>query len=379
MALHEQHEKQTQQQWNARLARERLDLSASVEATLADTSSQEDPWSDGDEYTSSVHTSRQVTLIPPRFSLQSRMLPALQTSTQNVQPIAHVHSAAPTEAGGEQKVTSPAHPPNILTRLAQRLTSSLAALGASVQPLAPPVIPSSPMEEPQETFRRYESPAIGPGETAPAFEQTDGYAMPVIDALPSAHPSIESAPPVRSKQRLAGHTAKIRLQTAPIPAVRSEAMQVEAPVPSDSPATTPIHEPLDVRESVDVQVRPATPEMEKQTTTASIPTVDVPHGEVGVTGREQLSADALLGAIGTAGRGMLSGSGVFESGQCDVMVPNAHITKSSVVVVTLTSNPGPVVVQYVSLQPHLGFTIHLTAPTAMKTSFNYVVLLGELF
>jgi hypothetical protein len=76
---------------------------------------------------------------------------------------------------------------------------------------------------------------------------------------------------------------------------------------------------------------------------------------------------------------MLSGSGMFESGQRDVMIPNSHITASSVVVPMLTSNPGPVVVQYVSLHPHIGFTLHLTAPATAKTSFNYIILLGELF
>jgi len=62
-----------------------------------------------------------------------------------------------------------------------------------------------------------------------------------------------------------------------------------------------------------------------------------------------------------------------------VTVANPHITASSVVLVSLTSNPGPVVVQYVSLQPYNGFTVHLTAPTTMRATFNYIVLLGELF
>jgi hypothetical protein len=44
----------------------------------------------------------------------------------------------------------------------------------------------------------------------------------------------------------------------------------------------------------------------------------------------------------------------------------------------LSSDPGPVVVQYVSLQPGTGFTIHLSAPTKMKTTFNYAVFQGEL-
>jgi hypothetical protein len=136
-----------------------------------------------------------------------------------------------------------------------------------------------------------------------------------------------------------------------------------------------IHEGVEVHEPVVVRLDLSLLESEKRTTTASIPRVDVPRRER----REELPEDALLSNVGSGSRGMLSGSGMFESGQSDVLVQNPHIRESSIVVVTLTSNPGPVVVQYVSLQPQVGFTIHLTAPAAMKTSFNYVILLGELF
>jgi hypothetical protein len=379
MALHEPHEKRTPQQWYTRLARERLDLSASVEETLADTSSQEDQWPDEGEYTSSVHTSRKMTLIPPRFSLQSRMLPAVQTGIQDVQPSTHAHSPTRVEVSGEQKTAPVANPPNILTRLAQRLTSSLAAFGASVQPLAPPVIASSPVEESQELSRKQEGRTVASGEAVSASNHTHAYAMPFIDALPSAHPTAEGVPPIRSKQRLAGHTGKIRLQTASLPAVTPQARSVDIPIPPDSPAAPFTHERAEVREPVEVWVRLATSETEKKATTVSISGVDTGQSEVGATSKEQRAENALLAAPGIAGRGMLSGSDVFESGQSDLMVHNAHITESSVVVVMLTSNPGPVVVQYVSLHPYEGFTIHLTAPVTMKTSFNYVVLLGELF
>ncbi len=379
MALHEPHEKQTPQQWYARLARERLDLSASVEETLADPTSQEDQWSDEDEYTSSVHTSRKMTLIPPRFSLQSRMLPAVQTGIQDVQPRAHAHSPTSAEEGGEQKASTVANPPNILTRLAQRLTSSLAAFGASVQPLAPPVIASSLVEESQELSRKQEARTVAPGEAASVSNRTDGYAMPFIDALPSAHPPVEATPPIRSKQRLAGHTGKIRLQTASLPAVTRQVSSVDMPTPPASPAAPFTHERAEVREPVEVWVRLANAETEKKAASVSMPGVDTGRSEVGPTSREQRTENALSRVAGIAGRGMLSGSGVFESGQPDLMIHNPHITESSVIVITLTSNPGPVVVQYVSLHPYEGFTIHLTAPVTMKTSFNYVVLLGELF
>jgi hypothetical protein len=69
-----------------------------------------------------------------------------------------------------------------------------------------------------------------------------------------------------------------------------------------------------------------------------------------------------------------AGAGRFERGQRDVTISDPSVTASSVVLVTLTANPGPVVVQYVSLQPQTGFTLHLTAPTTMGAPFNYVVL-----
>ena len=69
-----------------------------------------------------------------------------------------------------------------------------------------------------------------------------------------------------------------------------------------------------------------------------------------------------------------SGSGVFASGQGEVAIMNECISPSSVVIVTLTGDPGPVVVQYVTLRPTIGFTVHLSAPTQNTTPFNYVIL-----
>ena len=83
--------------------------------------------------------------------------------------------------------------------------------------------------------------------------------------------------------------------------------------------------------------------------------------------------------MGATARGALSGSGYFMRGQSEVTINNPYVTERSVILVTLTSNPGPTVVQYVSLKPQAGFTVHLTAPTMQRTSFNYILLLGELF
>jgi hypothetical protein len=69
-----------------------------------------------------------------------------------------------------------------------------------------------------------------------------------------------------------------------------------------------------------------------------------------------------------------SGSGVFESGQGEVAIMNTGISPTSVVVVTLIGDPGPVVVQYVTLRPAIGFTVYLSASATNRTPFNYVIL-----
>lgn len=78
-------------------------------------------------------------------------------------------------------------------------------------------------------------------------------------------------------------------------------------------------------------------------------------------------------------REKLSGSGQFLRGQSELTVQNSHVSAASVVMVNLLGNPGPVVVQYYSLLPDYGFKVHLSAPVAADTPFNYVILLGELF
>lgn len=70
---------------------------------------------------------------------------------------------------------------------------------------------------------------------------------------------------------------------------------------------------------------------------------------------------------------VMSGCASFERGQSEVMVASTHITSASVVVVVLTADPGPVVVQYISLQPRVGFTVHLSAAAKNTTSFNYKI------
>jgi hypothetical protein len=209
-----------EQQWHARIARKRLDLSTSVEETLAENSFQEDEWLDeldgGGEINNSKHESqfdiqtgmgskKNLALIPPRLSLQSRSLPV-------------VHAGTPVQS--------------------------------------------------------HES---------------------------SSHLAVRTP---RSEPRLAGRSTKVRLKAIP----RTEEL--------------------------------------KQA-----------YGN-----RQQ----------------MLAGSRTFKRGQGEIAVENTHVTPSSVITAMLTGDPGPVVVQYISLRPGVGFTVHLSAPAEKETSFNYVVMPGEL-
>ena len=83
--------------------------------------------------------------------------------------------------------------------------------------------------------------------------------------------------------------------------------------------------------------------------------------------------------IGRVASGSLAGSGAINQGQRDVMVKNSHVSSSSVVIVTLVEDPGPVVVKFISLHPQVGFTLHFSDLAQIEAGFNYVILLGELF
>ena len=254
--------KQTKQKWQSRFAKERLNLSASVEEALAEPSIHEDLLSEEDnaednaaEPASKPHS---ATIIPPKLSLQSKSLPAVQ-----------VESPKPEQDAAAD--TSPA----LLTR---------------------------PVEAP-----------------------TKG----------------------QKKQRL-GRTTKVRLQ--------------------------------------------AVPKTEKKPKGRALPdAADLDHQQTALEDHQakarndgQLYADAVAGTgmegqVTTITRGKLSGSGVFEQGQEKITVTNPLISSTSVVIVTLIGDPGPVVVHYVTLQPQTGFTIHLSAPATKQTAFNYVILMTELF
>ena len=135
--------------------------------------------------------------------------------------------------------------------------------------------------------------------------------------------------PVQNRPGLARRTTKVRLQVVP--------------KPGETPSTEEFVTPLS-----DAAIKPGLP-AESETKKSAETGVPEPSVE-------------------------MSGSATFESGQGEVAVANVQVTASSVVVVMLAGDPGPVVVQYVSLQPKSGFTVHLSAPAKNRTPFNYRIL-----
>ena len=266
MAWSQETDKPGKQQWLVRFAKERLNLSASVEEALADTSAQEDLLSDEPDSTPDttgepISESHSTVIIPPKLSLQSRPMPA-------------VHIESPGPVNGAKADAAPA-------------------------------------------------PSTRPVET-PARSQ--------------------------KKQRLAGRTTKVRLQAVP----KTEKKASERARPE--------------KINLDHEQRPV---VEHQTAVIS-------DARLEFDGVDKAIAEKQVGAS-TSTRGKLSGSSTFETGQEEASITNPLISSSSVVIVTLIGDPGPVVVHYVTLQPGTGFTVHLSAPAVKKTVFNYVILMTELF
>ncbi|MBE3560691.1 MAG: hypothetical protein IMW89_15950 [Ktedonobacteraceae bacterium] len=381
-------------------AQERHRLSTSVEETLS--AQQEQQWQDEDEQEEIKGSAQREALIPPRLSLQSKPMPAVRPAgtTAELERVS-TESRSQPQPQPSPKEADKQHT-GILARFAQRLTSSLAALGGTTAQLE--ALPPQPPEQSRARQRQDVSPLSQPpqigSKTASGGQQShsqDHLVVPSAGQIPPAS-SISSetaasstgvmkqvtplpATPFTGKAaqqthrpsessselpRLAGRTTKIRLETAPVAAVR--------------PPLSP-------------DIQKASERQQQITDTGSIAAVRIPQTETSATS-SQAGSDML--AVDTASEGLktqeeaasavipdrpaivtrssLAGSGVFECGQRDVTIENASVTASSVVLVTLTANAGPVVVQYVSLRPHAGFTVHLTAPATARAPFNYIVL-----
>lgn len=188
-------------------------------------------------------------------------------------------------------------------------------------------------------------------------ERPDAPLVRVIDTVPSATSAVMAAmPSTRGQGHSLRRNAKVRLETAVLPVVpKTPATRLEEQETGEELRSAQVRDALDRQQAAIVrreEARPVSPQ----------PILEMFEGQTSV-----------------AARGSLSGTGTFECGQSDATMPNTRITAASVVQVTLTSNPGPVVVQYISLQPRVGFTVHLTAPVTTRTTFNYIILLGELF
>ena len=206
----------------------------------------------------------------------------------------------------------------------------------------------------------------------------------------------EENEPVQGEESSMVIPPRLSLQSRPLPAVRGEPKETTSVVVVEARATT---SPVEVPEPAQKKKRlagrttkvhlQAVPKTEKKSNGKIVVEPGKNEqgpsdGAVAVKNKTKRSGTAEVEGLVEAGvrhtaRGTLSGSGVFEQGQKEVSVANAHITTTSVVVVSLVGNPGPVVVKYISLQPQLGFTVHLSASTEARTPFNYVVLMSELF
>jgi len=286
------------------------------------------------------------------------MLPAVR-SGGFIEAATNSQPAVPSNSTVEQK--SPPQNTGMLARLAQRFTSSFVAIGGSTKSGSPRQ--ANPSTSARETISTQDTgedlPPASRMETSKSTEYPDVSLVRVIDTAPPTSSVVEAKPPEGGKQRSLKRNGKVRLETAEMHAIPKTPM----PPKIEEQETGASMLASDVREALDrQQVSLDADRHENENAVARSSVLEMFNGELGV-----------------AARGTLSGSGTFESGQSDVTIANERITAASVVLVTLTTNPGPVVVQYISLQPQVGFTVHLTAPVIMHTTFNYVVLLGELF
>ncbi|HTK08274.1 MAG TPA: hypothetical protein VL485_13965 [Ktedonobacteraceae bacterium] len=357
--MHEKYEEQ--KGWLSRIERERRNLSASVEAALFDRKSQRHSGrSESHGQTGFSETTGGTALIPPRLSLQSRVLSAVHPGGF-VESATNTHQAISADtAAGMQRPFTDEQRVQQMANLAQTLTSGFAYYGYD-----PTLATTHPMP-PVPGAVRSSSPA-----TKSSYRPLPNLEVPSLSGygtVPAPFPTIAPSrlPPsqVTARQRLAGRSTRVRLE-----------------VPSSEQIATRFldHrlEPLgNERRDAGLQNR----ELAQETpslTSAHLPALDLFHkGLTGTTSARMPVIDIVKGQLEASRRG-LSGTGTFESGQCDLIVTNKHVTATSVIQVMLTGNPGPVVVHYISLQPRIGFTVHLTAPTNARTPFNYVILPGE--
>lgn len=409
MALFDELDEQTQRQWRSRLEKGRIELSASVKQTLAEGVAAEE-WLDEEEGEGQVgdgqsgEVRRATAVIPPRLSLQTKPMYTVASQVSDAVPAAD-QSQGPAVQTGETQQRPPAQEKQqggVFSRLAQRVTMSLAAITLPFQghTSAAPSAQSSEPPDAQETCIPMPGLLASPNlsmqtvMTVRVEHSETTTTTTIIDASSMHHP-LPALPPVpqlprnatataqeEGKARPAGYPTKVHLEAAPkgtsLHGVggQSENRQKGAGSYPPHDSTEPIAlsntfsisrgEPtlelpvVDERQTGPTEAAPGSEAIYEKTTSGRLPSV-----------RAQGDGAAL------ANRQPIFGSGSFEAGQGDVAIACSQITAASVVMVMLASDPGPVVVQYISLQPGIGFTVHLSAPTKVKTSFNYAVLQPE--
>jgi hypothetical protein len=346
-------------QWYAQLEQGRQKLSASMEEALADVSMQDDDeWEEEDEQMKArVEAADKTTVIPPRLSLQSKVLPAVQVPDRITRQV----TKPLVSGGGEVVSVESEQKDSVFMRLARRLTASFAAFGVSMQPDVveePMAMPhSEAIPSPEKATR------ISPARPEPEKRPVNGSALRPF--VPSSGENATS----EQKRRLA-RTTRVRLET------------VSAPI---SDVMTAMARPAESNEAVSRQPLPSSASQSGIVITQQDKTIDADqvHDEDEVE-REARETSVKLPVVATLVRseygvnvipthGQFFGRGIFEGGQGDKMVEDKHVAEGCVIFVMLTGNPGPVVVHYISLYPGVGFTVHLTAPVSKETAFNYII------
>jgi hypothetical protein len=374
----EDQKKRTQQPWLSQLEQERRNLSASVEETLE--SSHGQGWDEEGETpeNSADTTAQRQAVIPPRLSLQSKSMPAVRPGQDT--PERSTGEIAPARPTFQQPARDTRHR-GAWSRFTHRLAAVFAP-GTRPENAPSNVPPSSSVEEAKHMSQQRGNSLLGMGNWS--------------DPLPDLPPPSPDEAQRLSRQRensllprglpegLSARQAPPAPGTAPydIPTQRLDSGRMPKPqqVQPQTAATPPVPgEGRDARKE-----QPAQQQASSQTPVVPAPTLNrADAGQVPVRGstppREPVADEQVtVRRRPPVPMGMdlhsAFGAGAFEEGQGDVFVKEPLVTERSVVIVTLTSNPGRVVVQYVSPAARSGFTVRLTAPVAKKTTFNYVVL-----
>ncbi len=417
MVLNEAPSERIQKTWYARLAQERRELSASVEDALVNTPFEESFWQDGQSQLAPVAgTGQNDKVVLPRLSLQSRSLPG---------------SSSRVGTGLVNTQSDTAQHTSIWTRFTQRLTSLFAPLRFHSTPALPPVadggvaMSSAQVKEVICPSNRTSDPSDSRVLSATTQEVSSKAESQVETDANGRYGASRS--PRQERQRLAGRTTRIRLEAVPAPSSASIANKEKHYQELERISSLPCEDALSHMRvpavpafrahnhvtSASLTVPNFAAFANKGVTSVHLPTVEKGSGRLvedhpfvdndGGTTSIRLSAFEKVARRPVEGRTFTdgdcgttsiriptvekvvrkqevpslvwhAGAGRFECGQRDATISDPSVTASSVVLVTLTANPGPVVVQYVSLQPGTGFTVHLTAPTAVGAPFNYVVL-----